>query len=118
MGKKYQRRVAELLKIHLARLLRREVNDVRLRGVTIMDVRVNPDTTQADVYFTTLGDSEDQEEVLAGLEGAAGFLRRELGKSLRLRNIPELRFHWDQALERGERIANILDQLHEEEGQL
>lgn len=111
MSKKYERRVSELIQRHLTELLRTRVNDPRLSLVTITDVDVNADTTQAQVYFTALGGPEAREETMEGLESANGFLRRELAQSLRLRNTPELIFRWDDAFERGERISTLLDQL-------
>jgi ribosome-binding factor A len=111
MGKKYQRRVSELVHIHLSNLLERKIKDPRLDMVTITDVTVTPDASRADVYFSALGGEAAQEDAQEGLESAAGYLRRELGRELRLRNIPELAFHYDRSVERGERISAILDEL-------
>jgi len=114
MSKKYQRRVADLIQTHLSDLLRTRVNDPRVEMVTITDVDVTPDATRAHVYFSVLGGPDEQAEALAGLRSAAGFLRRELGRRVRLRNTPELIFHWDRSLERGERIAGLLDQIRDD----
>ncbi len=111
MGKKYQRRVSDLIRTHLTDLLERKVNDPRLRPVTITDVSVTQDTMRADVHFSVLGGDEVRADAQAGLEHAAGWLRRELSQRLRLRNTPQLVFHYDPSLERGEHIASILDEL-------
>jgi ribosome-binding factor A len=111
MGKKYQRRVSELVHIHLSNLLERKIKDPRLDMVTITDVVVTPDASRADVYFSALGGEEAKADAQEGLKSAAGYLRRELGRELRLRNIPELVFHYDRSVERGERISAILDEL-------
>lgn len=111
MGKKYQRRVSELVHIHLSNLLERKIKDPRLDMVTITDVVVTPDASRADVYYSALGGEGAQEDAQEGLKSAAGYLRRELGRELRLRNIPELVFHYDRSVERGERISAILDEL-------
>ncbi len=111
MGKKYQRRVSELVHIRLSKLLERRVKDPRLEMVTITDVMVTPDASRAKVYFSVLGDEEDLKRAQEGLESAAGWLRRELGQQLRLRNVPELVFHYDRSIERGERVSAILDEL-------
>jgi ribosome-binding factor A len=111
MGKKYQRRVSGLIHTHLTNLLKRKANDPRLQMVTVTNVSVTPDTVRADVYFSVLGDAEVRTEAQAGLESAAGWLRRELGHRLRLRNTPVLVFHYDPSLERGEHIAGLLDKL-------
>jgi ribosome-binding factor A len=111
MSKRYQRRVSDLIRGHLMDLLGRKVNDPRLGMVTITDVAVTPDAVRADVHYSILGGAEAQAEAQAGLESAAGWLRRELGRRLRLRNTPELVFHHDPSLEHGEHIASILDEL-------
>lgn len=111
MGKKYQRRVSDLIRSHLVDLLERKINDPRLQMVTITDVSVTPDTLRADVYFSVFGEAEAQAQAQAGLESAAGWLRREVGHRMRLRNTPELVFHYDLTGERGEHIASILDEL-------
>jgi len=114
MGKKYQGRVADLIQTHLTDLLQTRVNDPRVAMVTVTGVEVTPDTRRADVYVTVLGGPEAKAEAMAGLQSAAGFLRRELGQRVRLRNTPELVFHWDDSLERGERIDHLLDQLKDD----
>ncbi|HDD25375.1 MAG TPA: 30S ribosome-binding factor RbfA [Chloroflexi bacterium] len=111
MGKKYQRRVSGLVRSHLTTLLQRKASDPRLQMVTITEVSVTPDTRYADVHYSILGGPEEQAEVQAGLENAAGWLRRELGRRLRLQHTPALKFHYDPSIERGEHIANILDEL-------
>jgi ribosome-binding factor A len=111
VGRKYQRRVSELIHIRLSNLLERKTKDPRLTMVTITDVEVSPDVSRADVYFSAVGGDQTREEAKEGLKSAAGWLRRELGQQLRLRRTPELIFHYDHSLERGERISNILDEL-------
>lgn len=111
MGKKYQHRVSDLIRTQLATLLSRRVKDPRLQMVTITEVVVTPDTTRADIHYSVLGDEQTRAEVQAGLESAAGWLRREIGRNLRLRNTPELVFHYDPSLERGEHIVGLLDEL-------
>ncbi len=111
MSKKYQRRVSGLIQNHLMTLLGRRAKDPRLSMVTITDVVVTPDAAHADVHYSLLGDEEERAQVQEGLESAAGWMRRELGRTLRLRNTPELHFYFDPSLERGERIESILDDL-------
>ncbi len=111
MGKKYQRRISDLVHVRLTSLLERKTKDPRLEMVTITDVVVTPDASRADVYFSTLGGEDALEDAREGLESAAGWLRRELGRQLRLRQTPELVFHVDRSVERGERISSILDEL-------
>ena len=111
MSKKYQRRASDLIRDHLMTLLRRKANDPRLEMVSITDVVMTPDALRADVHFSTLGGAEVREEALEALESASGWLRRELGRGLRLRNTPKLVFRYDPSIERGENISSILDEL-------
>jgi ribosome-binding factor A len=111
MGRKYRQRISELIQFHLTSLLERKVKDPRVEMVTITDVQVTGDASRADVHFSVLGGEEERAEAKGGLKSASGWLRRELGNRLDLRNTPELIFHYDPSLKRGERIANILDDL-------
>jgi ribosome-binding factor A len=111
MSKKYQRRVGDMIRNHLMTLIERKSNDPRLQMVTITEVVVTSDAARADIHFSVLGGPEEQAEAQQGLESAAGWLRRELGRRLRLRNTPQLFFHYDPSLEHGEHIASILDEL-------
>jgi ribosome-binding factor A len=111
MGRRHRRRVSDMVRMHLADLLQRKASDPRLRLVTITGVEVTLDGVRADVHYSVLGGPEERDRVQAGLESACGWLRRELGGRIRLRNTPELVFHYDPSLERGENIAAILDEL-------
>ena len=107
-----QRRVGELLHEELGDLLQKKIRDPRLAFVTITTVEMSPDLRRAHVFVSSLG---DQEAMLAGLRHASGFLRRELGQRLSLRYIPDLTFHLDDSLERGERILRLLQEIKEEQ---
>ncbi len=106
-----QDRVAERIRAILSELLLREVADPRLKNVTVTEVTLDPELMFADIYVNALGDESRQDEVMAGLSRAQGFLRREVGKRMRLRTLPELHFHWDETLERGERMNQLLSSL-------
>lgn len=103
-----QERVATLIRNILSTLLMTRVTDPALETVTVTDVKVDREFEYADVYVHAL---DDEAEVMAGLARASGFLRRELAQRVRLRNVPVLHFHWDAAVERGERIDSLLDAL-------
>jgi ribosome-binding factor A len=107
-----QRRTAEQIRTTLSQLLLLEMKDPRLEGVTITRVTIDRELQYADVYVHALAEDEREEEVLQGLERASGFLRRELGNSVRLRHIPHLHFHWDPSLAHAEHINQLLDDLH------
>jgi ribosome-binding factor A len=104
-------RVAGLVQEELSRLLLREIKDPRLHQVTITAVRVSADLRHARVLFTGFGHPGGVEEILAGLRSAAGFLRGQLGRTLRLRYAPELTFEVDDSTERSLRVAALLKQV-------
>ena len=106
-----QARVSGRIRKILSELLLREVADPRLHSLTITDVELDPELMYARVYVNALGEEERQDEVMAALEHAKGFLRREVGKRVRLRKTPDLYFEWDYSLERGERINALLSSL-------
>ena len=104
-------RVASEIQRILATLLQREVKDPRLQGVTITECRVSKDLSVCKVYFNKLGatkDSLEVEEALKGFDKAKGFLRSALGKQLRLRLTPELRFFYDDVPEKASEIDALI----------
>lgn len=92
----------------IASTLLRSSKDPRVKLVTITGAQVSPDLKNARVYYTVLGDEDKREEVAQALDRAKGFLRRELGAHLELKSTPELRFIYDDTLDRGMRIENLL----------
>jgi len=94
-------------------LVEQEVKDPRVGFVTITAVEVSRDFAVATIYVT-VGEAEDVEETLAGLRAASGFLRKRLGETVRLRNTPELRFVYDQSVDRGFRMDALLKRLANE----
>ena len=114
MDKIAQARLNARLHETLAGLLERHVNDPRVENVTVMAVEVTNDLALARVYYSLLGDEEKRRVAQRGLESVAGYLRGELGRRLRLRNAPQLRFTFDGSLARGERIETLLREWHDE----
>lgn len=110
-----QRRVADQIREILAELIQFEVGDPRLAGVTVMDVTIDRELMVATIYVNALGGEEAQQDVMTGLSKAAGFLRRELGRRVRLQHTPELRFKWDETLEAAAKIDALIRALHEAE---
>lgn len=106
-----QDRVSGRIRTILSELLLREVADPRLHNITITDVEIDPELMYASVYVNALGDETRQAEVMEGLKRAKGFLQREVGSRVRLRKSPQLIFHWDETLERSERINALLAHL-------
>lgn len=96
-------------------MLIKEVNDPRLSGIFVTDVKVDRELAFADVFVSAIEGQERSQEVLSGLRSAAGFLRHELAQRVDLRAFPILRFHWDPTPERADHIERIIASLHTEE---
>lgn len=105
-------RVADQLQQELAVLIQREVKDPRLGMITVSGVTVSRDLGYADVYITLLGDNEAgrMKENLAVLKRAAGFLRSQIARRIKLRHVPELRFHYDESVVRGQRLSSLIEE--------
>ena len=107
-------RVGEQIREDLTELITREVHDPGVGFITITRVDVTPDLQQARVYYTSLGDDKARRDTRRALERASPFLRRQLGRRLRLRRIPDLQFFYDESIERHDRIERILQDLQHE----
>jgi ribosome-binding factor A len=105
------RRIAEQIQRELAEVIRLELKDPRVASlVTLTDVEVSHDQSHAKVFFTLLGDAQKIDETTIGLKRAAGFLRTELSKRLKLRTVPQLDFKYDASVERGMRLSRLIDE--------
>jgi ribosome-binding factor A len=107
-------RIGDQIRAELAELLVREVHDPGIGFLTITRVAVTPDLQQARVYYTTLGDDKARRETRRALERATPFLRRQIGRRLRLKRVPELDFFFDESIEKQDRIERILQELQAE----
>ncbi len=97
----------------LGELIRMGIKDPRVSSLTsVTDVEVAPDLKTAKVYISVLGDEKKQKDTLDGLKSAMPYLRRELARSINLRNTPELRFHLDTSIEYGVRMAEIMNKIN------
>jgi ribosome-binding factor A len=110
-------RIEEQLRMEMSEIIEREIQDPRIGLATVTRVKVSPDLRHARVFVTVLGDAGQRKKSLEGLRSAASFARRSLGKRLHhLRRIPELTFDYDDGLEKGMRVEELLEQIkHEEE---
>ncbi|NMB35186.1 MAG: 30S ribosome-binding factor RbfA [Firmicutes bacterium] len=112
MIKQRSRRVAEQMKKEISEILCLELKDPGLMEIiTVMAVEVTRDLRFAKVFVSIYGNEEEQKKVLGILEKAAGFIRYELGKRIRLRHIPEIEFNLDRTLEYSARIEGVLKKL-------
>jgi len=108
-------KVAEAIHEEVSKLLIKGVKDPRVGFVTVTGVKVTDDLHLATVYFSIIGGEAERKGAEAGLNSAKGFLRREIGKVLRMRHVPDLMFRFDESVEYGSRIENLLKQIHETE---
>jgi ribosome-binding factor A len=109
-------RTSKLIQREISELLEREVNDPRLsKFVSVTEVSLSPDLKHAKVYVSTLGTETNKEDLLAGFNNASGFLRKELAAHIRLKQIPQLSFHYDDSIERGARLLKLISELSTDE---
>ncbi len=101
-------RIAQQIQREIAELVRLQINDPRVRLVTITGVEVAGDYSHAKIFFTRLDGM--QQEAQQGLESASGFLRKHLAKSIKLRVMPQLHFVYDASVERGSHLSQLIDQ--------
>jgi ribosome-binding factor A len=109
MGRRPER-LAEGIREEVARIVASELKDPRLGFVTIIRVEVTHDLSHARVLVGVLGGDTERERSLAALRSAAGFVRREIGRRLRLRIVPEIEFRYDKGIEATDRVARLLQE--------
>lgn len=105
-------RLNKVIKQEISALLEREVNDPRLDSlISVTRVSLSPDLKHARVFVSILGDEDHRCKMLAGFNSASGFLRRELGPRLHMRAVPQLSFEYDDSLEQGARVLDLIGQV-------
>lgn len=108
-------RVARIVKAEIAELLIRGLKDPRVGFVSIMGVRMSPDLRYANVYVSMYGSEKEKKSSIIGLKNSAGWIRKQLGKKLRLRLTPEVRFFEDSTLDEVFHLNEVLKEIQEEE---
>ncbi|WP_206809794.1 30S ribosome-binding factor RbfA [Paradesulfitobacterium ferrireducens] len=111
MAKHRANRLAETLKEEISQMIREELKDPRLGFTTVTDVEVADDLGHAKVFVSVLGDAQAGKDSLDALNRAAGFVRSEIGKRIRLRHVPEIVFKYDASLEKGAHISKLLREV-------
>lgn len=106
------KRIREEIKKVTAEIIR-EMKDPRIGFVTVTDAEVSKDLRHVRLYVSIYGDEEAKQKTLEGLHAATGFVRTELGRTIRLRHTPEISFHFDASIEHGARINQLLAELPE-----
>jgi ribosome-binding factor A len=109
---KRSEKVAEAIHELVSELLIKGLKDPRIGFVTITGVKVTDDLHLATVYFTVIGSEEEMKATGQGLNSARGFIRKEMGKSLHMRYIPELIFRYDESVQYGSRIETLLREIN------
>ena len=105
-------RVNSIIRQEISELLQRQVKDPRLGNwVAVTNVSTSPDLRHAKIFVSRIGSEEEKQETLSVLAAASGFFRNELAKRLRLRHIPELSFQWDDSIERGDYLLQLIDEV-------
>jgi ribosome-binding factor A len=102
-------RIGDQMQRDLAQVIRTEIKDPRVGLVTIQSIDVSPDYAHAKVFITQLGDTKNAKACTDALNHAAGFLRHHLAERLGLRTMPALRFVYDESVERGIHISQLID---------
>jgi len=103
--------VSDLIKVEISDILLKRVRDPRIGPITITGVKLTDDLRLARIFFVEMGKDTCSDEVRAGLQKATGFLKRELGKRLQLRYIPEIVFVYDESFAYGSRIEKLLTEI-------
>ena len=108
-------RVNTLLRHEISELLKRQVKDPRLGTfIIVTEVATSPDLKYAKIFVSCIASKEEKQETLSVLASASGFFRRELARRLDLPRIPELNFQWDDSIERGDHLLQLIDKLSKE----
>lgn len=104
----------EVLK-EISMIIRGEIKDPRIHPMTsVVTVEVAPDLKSCKAYISVLGDEEAQKNTIAGLKSAEGYIRRQLAKTINLRNTPEITFILDQSIEYGVAMSKLIENVNRE----
>ena len=109
------KRINDRIKQVLSVVLISKIDDPRLAGVSVTDVKVDRELDYANIYVSSLNGAQSSREVIAGLNHARGYLKHEIAQEVDLRVMPRLRFFWDPTPERADRIDTLLAKLSEED---
>ena len=108
----------EVLK-ELSNIIRGEIKDPRINPMTsVIAVEVAPDLKTCKAYISVLGDEKSQKDTITGLKSAEGYIRRQLARTVNLRNTPEIRFILDQSIEYGINMSKLIDEVTEHDNKM
>lgn len=106
-------RIADRIRQVLSEMIIRDIEDPRISGISITDVKVDRELSFADIYVSAVEGRERSREVLEGLEHARGYIRASLATQIDLRSFPKIRFHWDSTPEKADHIEQLLASIRE-----
>jgi len=107
-------KINEEIRHQVSLILQRDINDPRIGFVTITRADVSPDLKSAKIYFTTIEKDKSFDDTVRGLERSTGFIRKLIAQRVRMKFAPEIRFIYDEAEKKNNRIEEILDIIHKE----
>ncbi len=110
MSKRPQR-VGELLREEINNILRKEINNPKLGFITITQVKVSNDLQEARVYYSVYGTEKNKKETAEILKVSSSFIRRQIGRRVRLRHTPRIEFFYDQIPEEASHIDDLLEKI-------
>jgi ribosome-binding factor A len=107
-------RLAEELKTEISAIIAQQVRDPRVGFATVTQVKVSPDLRYARVFVSVFGSQEEKKQTLDALINATSYIRRQVGLRIRLRYLPELTFAYDESVERGDRMTQLIEGIERE----
>ncbi len=116
MNYKRSEKVGEAVHEIISELLIKGLKDPRIGFVTVTGVKITDDLHLATVYYSVVGSEDEKKATEKGLNSAKGFIRKEMGRNLRLRYVPDIIFEYDNSLDYGQRIENILNEITVKKG--
>jgi len=114
MEGKRSEKVADLIQKEISQMLVKSIKDPRIGFVTITKVTVSEDCRFAKIYFSVAGTEAERENSMRGLDSAKGYVRKELGRRIRLRYTPEIMFQFDPSIEYAIHMGELIQSLHQE----
>lgn len=115
MNDKRIKRISEEVKKIVSELIQNEIKDPRISGLpSVNKVNVTKDLRLAKIYISVLGNEEDKENTIKGLQSAKGFVRNEIGKRMQLRHVPEPLFELDESIEQAIYMSKLIDKVNKD----
>lgn len=115
MQYKRKDRVGDLLKREIAEIIQSELKDPGLGFVTVTGAKLSADLKQARIFYSVLGDEDSKQKTASALKRASGFIQNEIGRRLKLKYTPEILFQFDESIEYGAYIEELIEKIRRDE---